>query len=138
MAYIKADFQTAIDRGETNKDGDLSIEAITKIAYRYAPFFLIEYDGMPPAQMVDYEGVPVRMASPEWIAENIDLEDIMIIFQQGFEKNQLSEKEKKNYEQPLELQENQQSTDGVPVVSDNSGGVNSANHTAMEKNACEN
>ena len=134
MSYCLSDIQTAIDTGEIDSEGNVSVAAITKIAYRYAPFFLEEYDGMPKPAMVEYEGVPVRMAPAEWIAENIDFEDIMIIFKEGFAKNQLSEVEKKSYAPPQESCEKSKSADDVKGVSAGSGDAKSASHTAMDTN----
>ena len=97
MMLIEAEKCDAIDKGKVLEDG-VTIDNVTatNLIYKYIPYFLKEYEGMPPLYKLNLNGIEVEQASPLWIANNIDIVEASKIFQEGIEANTLQVDEKKN------------------------------------------
>ena len=93
---LSADVADCIARGEVLDNGDLTNATQTRLSYKYAPFFLKEHEGMPPIKRIELDGIPVESADAEWIADNIDLQEIVEIFSKGCEVNNATSLEKKS------------------------------------------
>lgn len=90
MAMIASEYIDVIN------DGKVSRKNQCRIAYQFVPFFLKQYKGMPKPQRIDLDGISVESADSEWIADNINLKEIIDIFSDGCDKNKVSEEEKKS------------------------------------------
>lgn len=69
---------------------------LAKASYTYGPFFLKAYPGMPKPSLIDYDGIPVPCADIEWVANNIDAEEMLQIFVDGISLNTVDNAEKKS------------------------------------------
>ena len=97
LMLIDAEKCDAIDDNQLLADGvTLNNVTATRLIYKYIPYFLKEYEGMPKLYQFSLDGIMVEKASPLWIANNIDITEAAQIFTDGLKENELQEDEKKN------------------------------------------